>query len=59
PSFKTGGDSKHVLTEDELPEHQHDTGTFHLSSGGDHTHAYDEPGHNHGGSTSGTPFGFG
>ena len=49
--FSSGGESKHSLTEDELPEHRHDTGSFHLTRTGDHTHNYTDPGHNHGTST--------
>ncbi|CAF4672694.1 unnamed protein product, partial [Rotaria sp. Silwood2] len=50
-SFNSGGESKHTLTEDELPIHRHDTGTFQLTRAGQHTHNYTDPGHNHGGST--------
>ena len=50
-NFKTGGESKHALTEDELPAHRHDTGTIEVISAGNHTHSYTDPGHNHGGST--------
>ena len=58
-SFKTGGEAVHVLTEDELPIHQHDTGSYQLANGGDHVHTYNDPGHDHGGSTDQQPFGFG
>ncbi|CAF1373168.1 unnamed protein product [Rotaria magnacalcarata] len=50
-NFKTGGESKHVLTEAELAAHRHETGTLELISAGNHTHNYTDPGHNHGGST--------
>ena len=58
-SYKTGGEAEHVLTEDELPAHRHDTGTYQLANAGDHAHTYNDPGHNHGGSTDVQPFGFG
>ncbi|CAF0739205.1 unnamed protein product [Adineta ricciae] len=47
-----GGRSSHTLTIDQLPTHQHNSGSFETSSAGYHNHHVHDPGHNHGGFTS-------
>ncbi|CAF2956476.1 unnamed protein product [Rotaria sp. Silwood2] len=51
-----GGASSATLTQNELPLHSHAKGSLSLTSAGDHTHSYNDPGHNHGGSTGSGPF---
>lgn len=43
----SGGASEHSLSVTELPAHQHDQGTFAVTTNGDHTHSYSDPGHAH------------
>jgi len=47
----SGGESSHVITLNEMPNHTHGTGTLGIVNDGQHTHSYSDPGHNHGGST--------
>ncbi|CAF1515186.1 unnamed protein product [Adineta ricciae] len=47
-----GGRPSHTLTIDQLPTHEHNSGSFETSSTGYHTHHVHDPGHNHGGFTS-------
>ena len=51
----TGGAATHVLTLNEMPTHAHTPGTFMLNTSGEHTHAVDDPGHDHGGFTDDAP----
>jgi len=50
--FVSGGHSTHVISVSEMPSHTHNTGTLQILNGGLHIHGIDDPGHNHGGSTS-------
>jgi microcystin-dependent protein len=50
-----GGASSHILTVAEMPIHTHSTGTLQILASGEHTHAYFDPGHNHGGLTGNEP----
>lgn len=55
----TGGASSHVLTVAEMPMHTHGPGSLQILPSGQHTHSYDDPGHNHGGSTGSGPYAYG
>jgi microcystin-dependent protein len=55
-SLVARGASSHVITVAELPVHNHDQGSLITLTDGIHTHAYTNPGHNHGGSTGSGPF---
>lgn len=46
-----GGQAFHQLTAEQLPSHQHGTGSLAIISAGAHTHGVTDPGHNHGGRT--------
>jgi microcystin-dependent protein len=52
-----GGHALHQLTTEQLPSHQHATGSLTVISAGAHTHGVTDPGHDHGGKTGmgGTP----
>jgi microcystin-dependent protein len=51
-----GGASAITLTQNELPSHSHGKGSLSSASAGNHTHSYDDPGHNHGGNTGSGQF---
>jgi len=55
----TGGASTHMLTVAEMPMHTHGPGSLQILPSGQHTHPYNDPGHNHGGSTGSGPYSFG
>jgi microcystin-dependent protein len=46
-----GGQALHQLTVEQLPSHQHGTGSLAIVSAGAHTHRVTDPGHDHGGKT--------
>lgn len=48
----TGGAATHILTVAQLPNHQHTPGSLTTEISGYHAHSINDPGHNHGGSTS-------
>ncbi|CAF2942111.1 unnamed protein product [Rotaria sp. Silwood2] len=56
---KVRGHSVHVLTVAQIPAHVHQSGTLNARRGGEHTHSYDYPGHNHGGHTGSNHFAHG
>lgn len=43
----TGGQSRHILTNDQLPAHYHNEGSLTIGAGGSHTHSIYDPGHVH------------
>ncbi|CAF4650468.1 unnamed protein product [Rotaria sp. Silwood2] len=43
----TGGQSRHTLTNDQLPAHYHDRGSLTIGASGSHTHGIYDPGHQH------------
>ena len=47
-----GGADRVALTTAHLPAHVHSSGSLNARTDGDHTHLYDDPGHDHGGKTS-------
>ena len=47
-----GGQVLHQLTVEQLPPHQHSTGSLAIVSAGAHQHGITDPGHNHGGKTA-------
>ncbi|CAF3358089.1 unnamed protein product [Rotaria sp. Silwood2] len=46
-----GGESMPTLSAEQLPTHQHASGSLTTSNGGEHSHNIYDPGHNHGGRT--------
>ncbi|CAF3667343.1 unnamed protein product [Rotaria sp. Silwood1] len=61
--MRQGGASQITLTQGQLPPHSHARGSLAISISGNHTHSYDDPGHDHGGKTgisalSSGPYGF-
>jgi microcystin-dependent protein len=52
---QTGGSALQQLTVNELPTHIHEVRSIKVQSGGSHSHAVVDSGHNHGGKTGTAP----
>ncbi|CAF1319388.1 unnamed protein product, partial [Didymodactylos carnosus] len=52
---RIGEQATQILTVEQLSSHVHENGTFYAETAGDHSHSYQDPGHNHGGQTGEGP----